>query len=755
MLRLLIYLHKIKNYVSKRINFLILFLVSVLIGHSQFINGTVLDSESGLGIPFAKIYCIELQNGAKADSNGYWQLENTIDFQITLQISADEFDSKLLKFENAQQNITISLEPSHVHLDEIIVSTSSSKLQRNTTSPVDSRKIADLNKIEQTTLIDALSNMAGVYNMSTGNGISKPVIRGLSGMRVLTVQNGLRIENQQWGADHGFAVFDLGVDRVEVIKGPSSLIYGNDALGGVIYVVDEPYANSNKTEIQANTKFETNSMATINNLSYKTSKNNLRVAFYGGYFNRSDYQLPSGEFAKNSQNNGASFKSAIGYNKNNWVTNFRYQILHFRIGLPGHSHDADPDILSFITSNQSRKEARPAQIITNHLAQWENKFYFKKNELVTQLGFTSNELKEYEKVYTPVIDMNLQNFSYRFQWKHQLNENLNIVSGSQGMNQNNKNNPTAEEVLVTDADFLDLGFYSLLKGNFKLWNFQAGARFDQRSIKTLDKTPLFSKKFEGLNYSFGVSRSSEIFTVRLNTSSGFRPPHISELLANGVHHATAQYLIGDVNLFPERGKQMDFYVGIHQDHFEIIINPFINQINNFVYNNPTATTDSVSGLPIFNIQQTDATLSGGDLAFHFHPHLAHWLHFESNLSFLKTQDINKNPLPLIPQNRLNNILKIELNNEGKISLNTVSFQYAHYFEQNKISQNELSSDAYQLIHIGCSGKIESKHKINYTFGINNLLNKEYIDHISRLKPYGINNPGRNFYVKLNIMISKS
>ena len=166
---------------SKRINFLILFLVSVFIGHSQFINGTVLDSESGLGIPFAKIYCIELQNGAKADSNGYWQLENTIDFQITLQISADEFDSKLLKFENAQQNITISLKPSHVHLDEIIVSTSSSKLQRNTTSPVDSRKIADLNKIEQTTLIDALSNMAGVYNMSTGNGISKPVIRGLSG----------------------------------------------------------------------------------------------------------------------------------------------------------------------------------------------------------------------------------------------------------------------------------------------------------------------------------------------------------------------------------------------------------------------------------------------------------------------------------------------------------------------------------------------------------------------------------------------
>jgi len=232
------------------------------LGQAQVLKGKVLDDKSGLGLPFVTIYCIETQNGTVTDSIGNWQLDNVINNQMTLQISAAEYDSKIIKIDNANDEIIVNLEHAHIHLDEVIISTTDSKLQRYNTYPVDSRKLSDLNKIEQTTLIDAISNIPGVYNLSTGNGISKPVIRGLSGMRVLTSQNGLRIENQQWGADHGFAIFNLGVDQIEVVKGPSSLIYGADALGGVIYIADEPYANANETEINASSKFETNSMAT-------------------------------------------------------------------------------------------------------------------------------------------------------------------------------------------------------------------------------------------------------------------------------------------------------------------------------------------------------------------------------------------------------------------------------------------------------------------------------------------------------------
>jgi iron complex outermembrane receptor protein len=743
--------------------FVILLVFFCQLGHSQILKGKVVDNNTGDGVPFAELFCLETQNGTISDSEGNWELENMVNFQITLLIKADEFDNKLIKVENLNSELIIQLEQSHIHLDEVIVSTSDSKLQRYSTFPVESRKIADLSKIEQTNLIDAMSNIPGIYNFSTGNGIAKPVIRGLSGMRVLTSQNGLRLENQQWGADHGFAVLNLGIDRVEVIKGPSSLIYGADALGGVIYLADEPYANFNKNEFKASTKFESNSMATFNKISYKTSRKNLRFAVYGGYFSRANYAIGSSDFfnpsnkeyVTNSKNSGGSFKTAVGYNKNNWITNFRYQLLYFQNGLPGHTHDSIWEASSFLSSNQTRSYSIPAQKIFNHLAQWENKFYFKNDEVITQLGFTSNELKEFgEKVFTPGIDMTLQNYSFNVRWKHHFNDHFEIISGSQGMFQSNSNGPKAEEILVPNAGFNDLGAFSLLKGTFNLWNIQAGARYDQRRVKTKELISGFDKRFSGVNYSAGISRSSKTLTTRINASTGFRPPHISELLADGVHHATMQYLVGDRNFKSERANQVDFYLGTHFDHLEIVINPFVNQINNYIYkiqrfdDNDQPERDDYSGLFIFDMKQTDAVFYGGDIAIHYHPHIAHWLHLESNLSLLSNQD----SLPFIPQNRINNTIKVDFKSGNKLNLNSISTQYIYFFDQNSVAPYETTSSAYQLINIGCNGSISSKNTIEYSFGINNLFNIQYIDHLSRLKTYEIPNPGRNIYIKFLLTI---
>ena len=226
------------------------------------------------------------------------------------------------------------------------------------------------------------------------------------------------------------------------------------------------------------------------------------------------------------------------------------------------------------------------------------------------------------------------------------------------------------------------------------------------------------------------------------------------MLADGVHHATMQYLVGDRNFESERANQIDFYLGTHFDHLEIVINPFINQINNFIYKiqrfdaNNQPATDVNSGLYIFDMRQTNAVVSGGEIAIHYHPHIAHWLHLESNLSLLSTQD----SLPFIPQNRFNNTAKVEFKNENKLNLNSFSAQYIHFFEQNSVAPYETPSASYQIINISCIGSISKKHKIGYSFGVNNLLNINYIDHLSRLKNYDIPNPGRNFYVKLYLTV---
>ena len=152
----------------KKVFFLLTTLVSISLSAQQ-LKGTVSDMDSGNGIPFAKIYCLETQNGATADSLGNWVLYNVVDNQMTLQVTAADYDSKIINVEDASSSISIKLNSAHIHLDEVIISTTDSKLQRYSTFPVDSRKIADLNKIEKTNLVDALTNMPGIYNQSTGN----------------------------------------------------------------------------------------------------------------------------------------------------------------------------------------------------------------------------------------------------------------------------------------------------------------------------------------------------------------------------------------------------------------------------------------------------------------------------------------------------------------------------------------------------------------------------------------------------------
>ena len=300
---------------------------------------------------------------------------------------------------------------------------------------------------------------------------------------------------------------------------------------------------------------------------------------------------------------------------------------------------------------------------------------------------------------------------------------------------------------MPNAGFNDLGAFTLIKGTFNLWNIQAGARYDQRSI--IEKTSGgFDKTYKGFNYSAGISRSSKNLTTRLNASTGFRPPHISELLADGVHHATMQYLIGDSNFESERANQVDFYLGTHFDHLEIVINPFINQINNYIYKSPTGQEDSASTLDIFEMKQTNVIFYGGDIAIHFHPHIAHWLHLESNLSLLSTEE----KLPFMPQNRLNNGIKIEFKRENKLKINSLSAQYVYFFAQENVAPYETVSSAYQLFNLGCNGSMSEKHHIDFSLGVNNLLNTRYIDHLSRLKTYEIPNPGRNIYIKLSLRI---
>ena len=174
-------------------------------------------------------------------------------------------------------------------LNEVVVSPTTGLVQKNNVSNVVLKKIVP-NQLMTPNLMGII-NSARVYSIHTGSGISKPVIRGLSGLKVVTFLNGLRIENQQWANDHGLNFTDMGTATVKIVKGPSSLLYGADALGGVLYFVDEDYLGPNSFESSLETRFESNTLSTNNIARIKLASKKLRFNLYAGYINLHDYQI--------------------------------------------------------------------------------------------------------------------------------------------------------------------------------------------------------------------------------------------------------------------------------------------------------------------------------------------------------------------------------------------------------------------------------------------------------------------------------
>lgn len=734
-----------------RITILVL-LHSFSFGFSQEISGTIINQKNNAAIPFSKINFIELGKTVKVDSLGNWSTTNLPIGENHVIVVASGFKT-LHQTINIQSDssILIYLEPLHFELDMIIVS-NNGYLSRESITNVESVRLTDLNKIKSTTLGQAIAEIPGVYQTSIGSGVSKPVIRGLSGSSVVTYVNGLRIQNQQWGSDHGLPITSIGIGSVEVIKGPASLLYGADALGGVLYFVDEPYEEKNKLSGFVSSQFESNNLGTSNQAGIRYAKENFRFNLYGGYDNYADYSVPKNGQVLNSRFNQSSAKLSMGYAKNKWVSNLRYNFYHGRIGLPGHTHDSIPDASSFLTQNQNRKENVPAQEINNHFLSFENKLFLGKQELYLTIGNTNNGLKEFEeKFFSPDIIINLNNSLYNFKWRSKINKNIETIIGSQGMMQINSNGEKAKEIIIPNSKTFDIGLYGLIKYKKDKFNFLTGIRIDNRQITTNENS--FNGNYTGFNYSAGFSRLGKASTIRLNISSGFRAPNTSELLSNGVHHGAFRYELGNANLKTEKAIQFDASYALHFDDLEIIINPFYNRIQDYIYIEQSNTV--IDNYPVYKYTQANfAQLFGFDFGFHYHPHKAHWLHIENSISNIFAEDENKNALPLIPQTRVNSRFIVDFDMQSKFKIEQGIIQYQYFFKQNRIGVFETASPNFHLLNIGLNMIYNSKRPLYISTGLRNALNTNFIDHLSQLKTLGISNPGINAYISIKYKFEK-
>ncbi|MDG2152404.1 MAG: TonB-dependent receptor [Crocinitomicaceae bacterium] len=722
---------------------------------AQQLTGVVKDGLNNESIPGAKIELKELGVATFTDVNGRFKLEGNWPDEFMLQVSAMTYESKTISL-SCCDSINLTLSPDPHDMDEVMVRVELRELQGSMTQKTDYMKLDKLDIITPLSISSALTQIDGVQMASYGPLNSKPVIRGMQGMRVVTFLNGMRINNQQWGGDHGLGISQVGMESAEVIKGPMSLIYTGDATGGLLYIKDGSFAPQNAYSIQMNTQFESVNKGSQNSLVYKVSGKKFRMSAAGIFSSYADYAYPDGGYLSDSrmQDYGGKFK--LGYNSGKWNIELNYLYSNSRVGIPGHTHDSLATPTSFLVEDQDRGFSLPHQKIQNHFANIKASYFMNsKNKMEFYLNHGYNNLKEFEeKIFTPGIDMylNASSFQVRHHWNP--NKNLQVLSGIQASAQSNNNGIKAEERLIDDSDQYDVGLYSSLSYDFGGLKFNTVIRLDQRAVRSSN----FNNDYPNINASIGIRKEWKAQTrqdLAFHISSGTRAPHLSELLSDGIHHGAVRYILGDPSLVSERFVQLDLNYEISNEHVSLILNPYWTIANNYIQ---LAELDSViDGLAVYEYQSMDlALLYGIEARLHYHPHFAHRLHFETGysntfggeLSFVQSGE----DLYFMPQARLRSNIRIELSNKKTFGFASVLLQSNYFFSQSRVGPLETPTNAYATIDLGCQMKWDFEWPLQLSFGVRNALNASYVNHMSSLKSLGLTEPGRSFYINLKWQI---
>ena len=711
------------------------------------IKGKITDQTSKEALEYATIYLPQLEKGTYANVNGEFLIEDLPSGNYKIVFSN-------LGFETIAQTITIpydanldiNLKPSAIEMEAVIISTPFHKLQSENVMKVEQKKVSDLKSKGAITLAEGISTIAGVEIISTGLSIGKPVIRGLSSNRVLVYTQGIRLENQQFGDEHGLGINDAGIASVEVIKGPASLLYGSDALGGVLYLNPERFAHNNSSSGSISTNYMTNTKGYNLSTAYKASGDRFKFLFRGTLVEHSDYKT-EGFHVTNSRFRERDFKAGLGYQAVNFKTELRYNANVAKLGIPE----------SIAEQSTNRTPLEPFQEISNQIFSSKSTVFLENSRIDINLGYLYNDRKEFEdhehegeedededehdENEEAALQMKLKTFNYDLKYHLPRIGKIETIFGVQGMNQTNKN--YGEETLIPDATTNDIGILGTSHIHFKKADIQLGLRYDHRS---LDISSSNNKSFNSFNGAIGVKTNLfKKVTARLNLASGYRAPNLAELTSDGTHEGTNRYEIGNPDLTNEQNFQVDLALEFKNEHVEFFVNGFYNSINDYIFITPNG--QFIDEEPVFLYEQDNAYLYGGEIGLHLHPHPLDWLHFESSFETVTGKQKNNNSyLPLIPANSLHNTIRVEFE-KNVIRKGYAFIKYSSTFNQNNISAFETTTEGYSLLStgFGCSINIFNDELSFYIAG-NNLTDKTYINHLSRLKADNIPNIGRNFTV---------
>jgi iron complex outermembrane receptor protein len=792
----------------KNILIVALLFISNAIGAStlqEFIlSGKITDKQTGKTLSGATVFFSDLKLGTITNKEG--------EYKISIPQGSHVVEVSYMGYATQVQTITIQaattinfnmnstvVEAGDVMVTSFLRATSS----RRTPTPVTIIKKEELFRGISTNLIDALSKVPGVSQVATGPAISKPIIRGLGYNRVVVMHDGIRQEGQQWGDEHGVEIDEYNVQRTEVLKVPASLIYGSDALAGVINIISNAPVAEGVTKGNVFTNYQSNNGLFGRHIDIASNKKGLFWGVNTSMKDAGDYQNKYDGDVFNSKFNERSGSAYIGVDRKWGSTQFTYSNFYQNLGIVEGDRDETGAFIQTAGSTGRSMPAIPMQKIQHTKYTLDNTIKLGADRLKAIVGLQRNQRMEFgneDNLKERELYFDLQTINYSLQYLVAEKNNWKNTYGINGMQQTNTNRGL--ETLIPDYTSFEIGAFHYTQYRTAKTQWSGGFRVDQKQMSFIDpasdpnrcpdgmmcialyRPPVETKKtFNNISGAIGVAHDlNESTTIKFNLARGFRAPNLAELSSYGAHEGTNRFEYGNAALRSEKSLQLDAAIEWSNAHLSIAGNLFYNTVRDYIFYQKLTGINgadsiisqenedgSVDELYAFAFKQSNAHLYGAELNVDIHPHPLDWLHIENSISLIKAQfdqtiDGSKN-LPGIPSARWLTEVRFDLfKGANQIKNSSLSIQVDNNFAQNHAFtgyNTETNTPAYHLINMGYSTNIMRKQKVLFQVSLiaQNITDVAYQNHLSRLKytaenmatgRMGVFNMGRNFSIKVNV-----
>ncbi len=710
---------------------------------APILSGRVADT-TGVPLSQVRVTVLEINRTTLSDLEGHYSITGLPSgtYGVSFALVGYAPVVRRVALTEGTTSLDVTLRPTLIELPELQV-TASALATTALTSPQPTSILSgeEIQANRSASLGETISGLPGVRSFSTGNGIGKPVIRGLSSNRVLVLADGQRLETQQWGDEHGPQVEAGDAARVEVIRGPASVLYGSDAIGGVVNVISKPLPDAMDRSPflggSAVASYSTNNDQPDGTLSLEGASGGFGVR--GAFTGRTsdDVRTPAGTLA-NSGGRTVNGSGTVGYRAGWGSVSASYAHRGERVEI----HE-DP---------VEDPTATPFQRIAEDRVHVSANLPAGASHVDIDLGYERNRRREFEESGATDVALGLlaRSFSGEVQLHHvPLGRLGGIVGASWNRSEFDK---FGEETLIPNNHYTNLGAYVFEQAELGRWNLSAGARYDYRRLSVEDDAELGTqaqdRSYNSATGNLGVLyRVAEPVALVLNVGRGFRAPSAFDLFSNGVHEGTVRFERGDSTLANETSINSDLAVRVQAQRFTGELGVFANYIDNFIFPNPSGEIDPGSGFQIFDVTQGDARLTGFEAALEYHA--TPWLHLRGTADYTRGQNRTTDlPLPFIPPLRATYGVRFEGGSGGRLRNAYLSIGGESNTRQTKVDPEDFAPEGYTLVNVGAGASLPlGSRAVGLDLQLRNVFDKAYASFLSRYKTYALD-PGRNFIVRV-------